>query len=95
MLLFFCRLWRLLLTSLQLIQPKVNPANTNVVKPTKMHATGEVIKISNSSIKTERTVKDDTENIAVNDFVYAYAACNSGQSAQALIEQRPVIFPKP
>ena len=59
---------------------KVDPAKTNVVKPTKMHATGEVIDISDSSIKIERTLKGNVEtmkfalenpveNIAVNDSV--------------------------
>jgi hypothetical protein len=59
---------------------KVDPAKTNVVKSAKMHATGKVIEISDSSIKIERTVKDNaetmefvldkpTENIIVNDSV--------------------------
>jgi len=59
---------------------KVDPAKTNVVKSAKMHATGKVIDISDSSIKIERTLKGDietmkfslenpAENIAENDIV--------------------------
>ena len=59
---------------------KVDPAKTNVVKSAKMHATGKVIDISDSSIKIERTLKGDietmkfslenpAENIAANDIV--------------------------
>ena len=42
---------------------KVDPAKTNVVKSAKMHATGKVIEISDSSIKIERTVKDNAETM--------------------------------
>ena len=59
---------------------KVDRAKTNVVKSTKMNATGKVIEISDSSIKIERTVKGNAEtmefvlekpavNITVNDSV--------------------------
>lgn len=59
---------------------KVDRVKTNVVKSTKMNATGKVIEISNSSIKIERTVKGNAEtmefvldksaeNVAVNDSV--------------------------
>ena len=39
------------------------PVKTNVVKPTRMHATGKVVEISDESIKIERTVKGDMENM--------------------------------
>jgi poly(3-hydroxyalkanoate) synthetase len=59
---------------------KVSPVNTNIVKAAKMHATGKVIEISDTSIKIERTIKGDVQtmefalekpvkNIIVNDFV--------------------------
>jgi len=60
--------------------PVKTPVKTNVVKAAKMHATGKVVEISGESIKIERTVKGDIENmefaldkptteIIVNDFV--------------------------
>ncbi|MFZ1037296.1 MAG: hypothetical protein WAN57_08820 [Smithella sp.] len=39
------------------------PVKTNVVKPTRMHATGKVVEISDETIKIERTVKGDMENM--------------------------------
>jgi hypothetical protein len=39
------------------------PVKTNVVKAAKMHATGKVVEISGESIKIERTVKGDIENM--------------------------------
>lgn len=39
------------------------PVKTNVVKPARMHATGKVVEISDESIKIERTVKGDMENM--------------------------------
>ncbi|HUN54929.1 MAG TPA: hypothetical protein VMU29_07225 [Smithella sp.] len=39
------------------------PVKTNVVKPTRMHATGKVVEISDESIKIERTVKGAVENM--------------------------------
>jgi len=59
---------------------KVDPAKTNVIKSAKMHATGKVINISDSSLKIERTVRGNveimqfvlenpTENITVNNTV--------------------------
>ena len=58
----------------------VGPIKTNIVKAAKMHATGKVTEISDTSIKIERTVKGDVEtmgfdldkhaaNIGVNDIV--------------------------
>jgi hypothetical protein len=58
----------------------VGPVKTKVVKPTKMHATGKVIEISDKSIKTEREVKGyianmevaldkPAGNISINDFI--------------------------
>ena len=60
--------------------PVKAPVKTNVVKAAKMHATGKVVEISGESIKIERTVKGDIENmefeldkpaaeVIVNDFV--------------------------
>ena len=40
---------------------KVDPAKTNIVKAAKMHATGKVVEISDTSIKIERTLKGDVE----------------------------------
>jgi len=59
---------------------KADPVKTNIVKAAKMHATGKVTEISDTSIKIERTVKGDVEtmgfdldkhaaNIGVNDIV--------------------------
>ncbi|PKN53678.1 MAG: hypothetical protein CVU55_00720 [Deltaproteobacteria bacterium HGW-Deltaproteobacteria-13] len=59
---------------------KANPVKTNVIKAARMHATGKVVEISGESIKIERTVKGDIENmefaldkpsagISVNDSV--------------------------
>jgi len=43
-----------------------SPVRTNVVKAARMHATGKVVEISNESIKIERTVKGDIENMEFN-----------------------------
>jgi len=59
---------------------KAGTVKTNIVKVAKMHATGKVIEISDSSIKIERTVKGDVgtmefalekpvKNIIINDSV--------------------------
>ena len=40
-----------------------DPVKTNVVKAARMHATGKVVEISGDSIKIERTVKGDIENM--------------------------------
>ena len=69
---------------------KVGPVKTNIVKAAKMHATGKVIEISDSSIKIERTVKGDLEtmefaldkpvkNIIVNDSVKIAYTENDGK----------------
>jgi hypothetical protein len=42
---------------------KSNPAKANVIRTTKMHATGKVIEITDSLIKIERTVKGDIETM--------------------------------
>jgi len=47
---------------------KADPVKANVVKvarihATRMHATGKVVEISDESIKIERTVKGDIENM--------------------------------
>jgi len=58
----------------------VGPIKTNIVKATKMHATGKVVEISDEYIKIERTVKGVVEtmefalekpvqNMIVNDSV--------------------------
>ena len=42
---------------------KADTVKTNIVKAAKMHATGKVVEISDESIKIERTVKGDIENM--------------------------------
>jgi hypothetical protein len=80
---------------------KVDPAKTNVVKPTKMYATGKVIEISDSSIKIERTVKGNAEtmefvldkpaeNITVNDSVkIAYIEKDGQLLASRVVKATP------
>jgi hypothetical protein len=59
---------------------KAETSKTNIVKAAKMHARGDVIEISDETIKIERTIKGNVEtmeftldkpttNIGVNDFV--------------------------
>jgi hypothetical protein len=80
---------------------KVDPAKTNVVKPTKMYAKGKVIEISDSSIKIERTVKGNAEtmefvldkpaeNITVNDSVkIAYIEKDGQLLASRVVKATP------
>jgi hypothetical protein len=42
---------------------KADPVKTNIIKAARMHATGKVVEISDDSIKIERTVKGDIENM--------------------------------
>jgi hypothetical protein len=69
---------------------KADPVKTNIVKAAKMHATGKVTEISDTSIKIERTVKGDVEtmefvlekpvkNIIVNDSVKIAYTENDGK----------------
>jgi hypothetical protein len=80
---------------------KVDRAKTNVVKSTKMNATGKVIGISDSSIKIERTVKGNAEtmefvlekpavNITVNDSVkIAYIEKDGQLLASRVVKATP------
>jgi hypothetical protein len=80
---------------------KADPAKTIVVKSAKMNATGKVIEITDSSIKIERTVKGNAENmefvlekpaenIAVNDSVkIAYIEKDGQLLASRVVKATP------